>query len=238
MMTTQRRKMPTEKQVRAYWSEWVLKTMGDRDESPLTLEDGTVGRLCFACGFYWPESERAHIVARCNGGTDTVENLHMLCRPCHKASEALEGSEYWEWLESWSWLEAVFVRAFLGSPSQAALRLAAFVRSEQAGGVDVVKSLVVGRVSVAGDRTRAALAARKAAGMRLGRPVELPEATRRRIVAMRADGMTLQAIVDQLTAEGVPTAKGGRWSVTSVHRVLRSMELDAEAVLATEASRG
>lgn len=70
---------------------------------------------------------------------------------------------------------------------------------------------------------------RKASGMRLGRPVRLSEEVRQRIVALRRDGMTLRAIVDLLTAEGIPTAQGGRWSVTSVSRVLRSVALDAEA---------
>jgi DNA invertase Pin-like site-specific DNA recombinase len=38
-----------------------------------------------------------------------------------------------------------------------------------------------------------------------------------RIAKMRADGMTLQAIADQLNAEGVPTVRGGtRWRPSSV----------------------
>lgn len=38
-----------------------------------------------------------------------------------------------------------------------------------------------------------------------------------RIAGMRADGMTLQAIADQLNAEGVPTVRGGaRWRPSSV----------------------
>jgi DNA invertase Pin-like site-specific DNA recombinase len=39
----------------------------------------------------------------------------------------------------------------------------------------------------------------------------------KRIAAMRADGMTLQAIADQLNAEGVPTPRGGaKWRPSSV----------------------
>jgi DNA invertase Pin-like site-specific DNA recombinase len=39
----------------------------------------------------------------------------------------------------------------------------------------------------------------------------------KRIAAMRADGMTLQAIADQLNAEGVPTPRGGaQWRPSSV----------------------
>ena len=40
---------------------------------------------------------------------------------------------------------------------------------------------------------------------------------RKRIAAMRTDGMTLQAIADTLNAEGVPTVRGGReWRPSSV----------------------
>jgi hypothetical protein len=34
---------------------------------------------------------------------------------------------------------------------------------------------------------------------------------RRRIAKLRAEGQSLQAIADTLTAEGVPRARGGRW---------------------------
>ncbi len=41
---------------------------------------------------------------------------------------------------------------------------------------------------------------------------------RQRILAMRASGMTLQAIADRLNADGVPTLRGGtRWRPSSVH---------------------
>lgn len=80
---------------------------------------------------------------------------------------------------------------------------------------------------VISERTTAALAARKAAGMRLGRPVELPEATRQRIAAMRADGDSLRTIAAALTADNVPTATGGKWHASTVTAVLRSLDLDA-----------
>lgn len=40
---------------------------------------------------------------------------------------------------------------------------------------------------------------------------------RERIADMRAGGMTLQAIADQLNAEGIPTVRGGaKWRPSSV----------------------
>lgn len=83
---------------------------------------------------------------------------------------------------------------------------------------------------VIGERTKAALAAKKARGERLGRPVTLPAATRARIASERASGRTLTAIADDLNAEQVPTARGGRWYPSTIAGVLRSIELDSLAV--------
>src|SRR3954447_2580387 len=54
-----------------------------------------------------------------------------------------------------------------------------------------------------GERTKEALAVTKAQGVRLGRPASIPAPLAKRIVRMRERGMTLQAICDQLNAEGV-----------------------------------
>jgi DNA invertase Pin-like site-specific DNA recombinase len=76
---------------------------------------------------------------------------------------------------------------------------------------------------VCAERTRAALAVRRAQGVRLGRPESIPPALAARIRHMRhRDGMTLQAICDRLDAEGVATARGGaRWRPGSLQAVLR-----------------
>lgn len=74
-----------------------------------------------------------------------------------------------------------------------------------------------------GQRTKEALAARRAAGVRLGRPATLPDGVVARIVRLRAEGRTLQAIADQLTADRVPTGQGGRrWYASTIAKVLSS----------------
>ena len=60
-----------------------------------------------------------------------------------------------------------------------------------------------------GQRTKEALAAKKAQGAILGRPRQLPAATRARIVGMHSNGLSLGAISETLNSEGVPTAQGG-----------------------------
>jgi DNA invertase Pin-like site-specific DNA recombinase len=71
-------------------------------------------------------------------------------------------------------------------------------------------------------RTRDALAVRRAQGVRLGRPTSIPTEVVQRIVAMRASGTTQAAIADRLNADGVPTGRGGAcWRQSSIAKVLR-----------------
>jgi DNA invertase Pin-like site-specific DNA recombinase len=71
-------------------------------------------------------------------------------------------------------------------------------------------------------RTRSGLAGVRAQGGPTSRPsvADRPELTER-IIAMRSNGMTLQAISDQLNAEQVPTLRGGvMWRPSSVQAAL------------------
>jgi DNA invertase Pin-like site-specific DNA recombinase len=71
-------------------------------------------------------------------------------------------------------------------------------------------------------RTRSGLAEVEASGRRAGRPSlrDRPDLVER-ITAMRSANMTLQAIADQLNAEGVPTLRGGaKWRPSSVQAAL------------------
>lgn len=74
-----------------------------------------------------------------------------------------------------------------------------------------------------GQRTRDALAAKRAQGVVLGRPRELPVSVLERIRSARAAGESLRAIAAGLTADGVPTARGGAaWSSSTVQRVCQT----------------
>jgi DNA invertase Pin-like site-specific DNA recombinase len=83
------------------------------------------------------------------------------------------------------------------------------------------------------ERTKAALKAAKARGVRLGNPrIEVAHAKNRAeadafaarvkplIERLRAEGLSLRAIAAKLTEQGVRTARGGRWEAAQVRGVL------------------
>jgi DNA invertase Pin-like site-specific DNA recombinase len=72
-----------------------------------------------------------------------------------------------------------------------------------------------------GQRTKEALGAKKASGVRLGRPPTVPQSVVRRIQRLRARGLSLRSIAENLNDAGVPTAQGGKeWYAATVRHVL------------------
>jgi DNA invertase Pin-like site-specific DNA recombinase len=72
-----------------------------------------------------------------------------------------------------------------------------------------------------GQRTRDALAAKRASGVTLGRPRTMSDSVVARIREERASGLTLSAIADGLSRDNVPTAQSGRrWYASTVRKVL------------------
>jgi DNA invertase Pin-like site-specific DNA recombinase len=72
-------------------------------------------------------------------------------------------------------------------------------------------------------RTKDALAVKKAQGVKLGRPRTLPDEVVERAMAERGQGKTLAAIAEALNEDAVTTAQGGqRWYASTVSAVLKS----------------
>lgn len=112
-------------------------------------------------------------------------------------------------------------------------------RTERVGGVVVAVDGTVGTSTAAGrfttqimgsvaelqrslisDRTKAALAVRKAQGVRLGRKPSVSSPVVDRIACERAAGSTWAAIADGLNADGTPTGQGGsKWFPNTVARI-------------------
>lgn len=71
-----------------------------------------------------------------------------------------------------------------------------------------------------GQRTKDALAAKKAQGVELGRPDEKNDENRARVHALRKEGMTLRAIAEKMNEEGRRTARGAEFKLATVQRHL------------------
>ena len=70
------------------------------------------------------------------------------------------------------------------------------------------------------ERTKQALAQKRAGGVRLGAPPEIDPSIAHRIRKERKAGKTLREIAERLNEERIPTARGGRWHASTLHRVL------------------
>ena len=78
-----KRNMPSHAKVFQYWQE-----------------NGAIfatKHICMHCGYEAKghNLDRAHIIAKCDGGPDTVDNLVLVCRPCHIITDGWS-KEIWE----------------------------------------------------------------------------------------------------------------------------------------------
>ena len=71
-----------------------------------------------------------------------------------------------------------------------------------------------------GQRTKDALAVKRAQGVVLGRPREIPESTIARIFELHDAGLGVAAIAKALNRKGIQTPRNGKWHHGGVGRVL------------------
>lgn len=92
------------------------------------------------------------------------------------------------------------------------------------------------RDEIVAQRITEALAAKRATGIRLGRPRQCPDDILARVVSSRADGATLADIAKSMNTDGLLTPGGGiTWYPSHVHRLLRTQ--DAQHLSASLSAR-
>ena len=158
---TQERSMPSKVKVFNHWSK--------------ILDVEIRSKKCFAC-----KSLDTHVLQRCHimpknlGGEDTVENIHLLCRHCHVASEFLYGDKYWRWFESTrkDWFNISLTRSVPAMLGHGLLlssdKLQKDVVNQNA--VEYMELLADYEFILVSRRNRDALKAAKARGVKLGNP--------------------------------------------------------------------
>lgn len=70
-----------------------------------------------------------------------------------------------------------------------------------------------------GQRTREALAVKRAQGIRLGRPRLVTDATAKQVCKLRRAGKSYQQIADVLNAGGSTSPTGNEWAWTSIRQI-------------------
>ena len=102
MEKNNRKDMPKAKEILSFWAEDLICKYGKfwLDDFYEYGPDKEMTQVCFACGS-WCGTERAHIIAIWEGGDNSLQNLHLLCKHCHLESEYItDKKSYFEWFES------------------------------------------------------------------------------------------------------------------------------------------
>ena len=137
-----------------------------------------------------------------SGSVLMVAKLDRLTRSVHDASGLMQRAEKGGW-----GLVALNTPVDTTTPAGAAMAQVMSVFAE------LERKMI-------GERTKAALAVKRAQGTRLGRPQQLTQDIVERIINDRSEGASWSAIARSLDEEGVPTAQGGRrWYPATVRKV-------------------
>jgi hypothetical protein len=94
-----RKSMANKRKIIDYWVHGLGSKLLESRGIELGCFDKDNYSCCFACGDIL-QVERYHILAIAEGGLNSVDNLHLLCKYCHLESEMISGVIYWEWLEN------------------------------------------------------------------------------------------------------------------------------------------
>jgi len=143
------------------------------------------------------------------GSVLMVAKLDRLTRSVHNATGIMLAAERAGW-----GLVALDVAVDTTTPQGAAMAqvLAVFAELER---------------RLSGERSKAALAVRRAQGVRLGRPVPFPAGLREAIFDLHRAGAGWSSRARELNEKGVETAHGGkRWYPSTVRAIVRAAQED------------
>jgi DNA invertase Pin-like site-specific DNA recombinase len=156
-----------------------------------------------------PELEKALAAAKARKATLVIAKLDRLARNVHFVSGLLESG-------------VRFVCCDLPAADRTMLQMLAVFSEHEA--------------RMISERTKAALAAAKARGVKLGNPKirelnrdparkarEFADRMRGTLNAMRAAGLSQRAMVAELNKMGVTTPRGGTWGLAQLQRVLNRL---------------
>jgi hypothetical protein len=101
MVENNRKNMPNPSEILTFWADRLLEKYPDKIHMDIFYEPIEMREkiaCCFACGSELG-TERCHILPLNQGGDNSLENLHLLCKECHWESEGIHGEIYWEWFK-------------------------------------------------------------------------------------------------------------------------------------------